>query len=412
MAHSVFHTGYQIPLNLSLDDLGHPDRPNLWSELHGKCKPGVLLCLECLDADPGCPQWMYVQLRRGVRLACHYSNTSARHPGLEGNRHKAMKERIVVVAGSGGYAARTEAEAKEQKRYTDVLVTGANGIQIAHEIQFSHSTAKSARQRTVDARRAGRLPTWTVDTSTAPLIDRMPWTRIDRQPWENLRRPGNPLLIRGGIRQLYRDRCYQSPRLCPKRWGGTCDGWHGTWQAKGRQFDEFVLLTAAQQLVPLHLPALGDDRRRDAYIWVTPEDRQRYVDSGAPVVPDEDAVPAEQPAEVMPKPIDPKCRWLERKDYVPPPADQRDTGDDFGSSVSLGAQHQFPADVQADPAAAATSVRRPPRPAPVPVHIPVQRQARSYGTQIGPCVRCRQPTTRYGAGASPLCATCRATPRH
>lgn len=355
---------------------------------------------------------MYVQLRRGVRLACHYSNTSARHPALEGNRHKAMKERIFLVAGAGGYVARTEAQAKEQKRYTDVLVTGANGIQIAHDVQFSYSTAPSARQRTVDARRAGRLPTWTVDTSTAPLIDRVPWTRIDRQPWENLRRPGNPLLIRGGIRQLFRDRCHQSPRLCPNRWDGACDGWHGTWQAKGRQFDEFVLLTAAQQLVPLHLPALGDDRRRNAYIRVTPEDRQRYVDSGAPVVPDEDSVSAEQPAEVTPKPIDPKCRWLERKAYVPRPADQRDTGDDFGSPVSLGAQHRFPVAAPTAPVTPPTATRQSPRPAPAPIRIPIQREARSYGSQIGPCVRCRQPTTRYGTGASPLCTTCRATPRN
>ncbi|MGO4458919.1 hypothetical protein AB4039_16735 [Streptomyces sp. M-16] len=33
----------------------------------------------------------------------------------------------------------------------------------------------------------------------------------------------------------------------------------------------------------------------------------------------------------------------------------------------------------------------PARPAPVPT---------------GPCVRCRRPTTRYGAGASPLCTPC------
>ncbi|MFJ8210406.1 hypothetical protein [Streptomyces sp. NPDC096033] len=33
--------------------------------------------------------------------------------------------------------------------------------------------------------------------------------------------------------------------------------------------------------------------------------------------------------------------------------------------------------------------------------------ARPTPVSTGPCVRCRRPTTRYGTGASPLCAACR-----
>jgi hypothetical protein len=77
---------------------------------------------------------------------------------------------------------------------------------------------------------------------------------------------------------------------------------------------------------------------------------------------------------------------MERRDYVPPPADQRDTGAVFGSAGG----HQPPA--------------RTPRAA-----VPTPRPAANWGDpQTGPCARCRQPTRRYGAGASPICADCRA----
>ncbi|MEU9485888.1 hypothetical protein AB0D83_19870 [Streptomyces decoyicus] len=388
MAHSVFHTGYRITLNLSLDDLGH-DIPGLWEELHGKCRPGLLLCLECLDADPGCPQWMYVQMRRGIRLACHYNTASTRHPSKpEGDRHRALKDRVATVASKAGFDAQTEVQTADQKRCTDVVVTGPNNTRIGFEIQFSHATHRVVRQRTVDARRVGLAPAWTTDTTTAPRIDRTPWTRIDRQTWQNLARPGNPLLIRGGVRELFRDMCHQSPLLCPRRWGGRCDGWHGTWQPRGRlQFDEFVLRAAAQEFVTLHLPAIGDDRKHNAYIWTTPADRQKYIDSGAPVVPDETDVASDQAAPVAPKPIDRACRWMERKDYVPGPAVHRDTGAVFGSTAGLG---QLPDSRGASKA-------------------PEQRKPGNWDRrQTGPCVRCRQPTCRYGAGASPLCAQCRA----
>jgi hypothetical protein len=36
-----------IELEMAREDLGHPDRPGLWAELHGKCPQGVLVCKTC-----------------------------------------------------------------------------------------------------------------------------------------------------------------------------------------------------------------------------------------------------------------------------------------------------------------------------------------------------------------------------
>ena len=48
MAYGVWHTGYGIEINLSLPDLGHPDRPELLREITAGVTDRDPRLLECL----------------------------------------------------------------------------------------------------------------------------------------------------------------------------------------------------------------------------------------------------------------------------------------------------------------------------------------------------------------------------
>lgn len=169
---SVYHTGYEIALNLSRDDLGHPSRPGLWEEIYRHYQPGVLLCMECRERDPGCPQYMYVKIARGRRFACHI-NTGIRHASEnESPRHKALKERVAAAAEQAGYQAMLEDRGPGGLRITDVLIRGAGGILVGCEVQISYITPDAVLSRSDLARQDGIVPMWTVDDVKAAPIDR------------------------------------------------------------------------------------------------------------------------------------------------------------------------------------------------------------------------------------------------
>jgi hypothetical protein len=74
LAYGVYYVEQGIELNLTLPDLGHPTRPGLWEQLYAmRFAPGRLQCLDCRSRKPDCPEWMYLQERRGRRLAVHHT---------------------------------------------------------------------------------------------------------------------------------------------------------------------------------------------------------------------------------------------------------------------------------------------------------------------------------------------------
>ncbi|WP_351233824.1 hypothetical protein [Streptomyces sp. NPDC002133] len=440
MAHGVFHTKLGIKINLSLPDLGHPDRPGLWEQLYGKTKRGDLQCLECMERDPGCPQWMYLQVWRGRRRACHF-NTGMRHVNApESPRHKALKERIAVAAGRAGFHAELEACGPDGRRRTDVLVHGDRGLKLGCEIQLSHATAAAVVKRSDIARRDGLSPLWTTDDRTAPLIERTPWARIDRMPWEDISK-GNTILVRGGVRRLTMTRCAdpRNPLPCPDRGYGRCAHWHGTWSpAFGVYLDDLIGLTAAGEYVPLYLQRRAG-RSRAAHMWVTASDRQKYLEATGdePVEPSPGHVDDDQAVEPAPQALDPECSWE-------PSHREREEREgavrDAGGAVR-GFTLRNPAVAAAPTPAARPSTflsyvaeqrRRGGLPLPPPAVIPAQsRRVAAAGAspvasqgpvldrraaaerlgcgvdQVGPCARCRGLTVRYGAGANTLCPDCR-----
>jgi hypothetical protein len=137
---TVWHAGYRIVINLSLEDLGHPNRPSLWDEIYkpDPSQPRHLRCM-ALDDDDGteCPEAMYVQVRDSLRSASHLRRDAKPHRN-EGPKHKVLKERIAAVAQRAGFDVEVEDVSTDRSRRTDVLVDGGDGGPIGWEIQFSH----------------------------------------------------------------------------------------------------------------------------------------------------------------------------------------------------------------------------------------------------------------------------------
>ncbi|MGO4749247.1 hypothetical protein AB4212_11565 [Streptomyces sp. 2MCAF27] len=277
MAHGVFHKQFG-EINLSELDLDVREDRLLWESLYGKTAKGDLECLDCRKNDPGCPQWMFLRLQRGRPVAVHYS-TGIRHATApESPRHRALKQRIAQAAEHAGFSADLEACAPDGRRRTDVLVHGENGLELGCEVQLSYTTAQAVVKRSDIARADGLSPLWTTDDKSAPLIERAPWARIDHLPLEAFS-GGNPLLVRGGVKDLHLKKCdSRNPLPCPDRGYGRCNRWHGTWAPTlGMQLDRLIAATAAQEYVPLYVPAQRG--RRASHLWVTARDRDQYLDA-------------------------------------------------------------------------------------------------------------------------------------
>ena len=258
MTESVYHVGYGIELDLSLDDLGHPDRPGLWDEIYRpkRFQHGLLRCTGVRGAGTECREAMYVMVRHGKRIACHVNSSIGPHAPQEGPRHKALKERIAVSAQRAGFeAVLEEGSASGPSRRTDVLVKGHGGRAIGWEVQFRHVTADAVRRRSRRAHQRGVTPMWTVDDRKSEAVDRAPWTRLDRvTDWRQI--AGRHLNVRGGVRELRMERCDERRATpCPELGRGRCGGWHACWDlALGVYLDDLIARTAGGEYVPLFLP--------------------------------------------------------------------------------------------------------------------------------------------------------------
>ncbi|GAA2759996.1 hypothetical protein [Actinopolymorpha rutila] len=332
MTQSVYHQRYEIVLNLSRDDLGHPESPGLWEELYRNYQAGVLLCMECRERDPGCPQDMYLKvLPTGERIACH-KNTGIRHPTeSESPRHRALKERIALAAEKAGFRATTEDVGPGGKRRTDVTIRGSGNLILGCEIQLSHITPDSVVRRTNIARADGLTPLWTVDDPNSAAIDRAPWIRLD-QVGDGVGAPTTVLNVRGGVNTLRLEKCDSNRILpCPVRGYGRCGNWHPFWEpALVLYLDDTIARTAAGEYVQLYMPRIY---KRGWWMWVSVQDKEKFLQGRPEPLPTDDAA---QPPGAMPqqrrKPIDPECHYLEEVERPPLQRAPRDTGQAIDAS--------------------------------------------------------------------------------
>ncbi|GAA2047418.1 hypothetical protein GCM10009839_60690 [Catenulispora yoronensis] len=282
MTEHVYHTRYGIELDLSLDDLGHPDRPGLWEEIYRSrpFDPGLLRCTDMGLDGASCREPMYVTIRHRKRIACHVNASAGPHasPSSEISRRKALKERIAVSAQHAGFEALLEDKAAGGGRGVGVLVKGRGGHAIGWEVQFRQIGADTVRRRSRRAHAHGVMPMWTVDDRKSAAIDRAPWTRLDRvADWRRYADRNLNLNVRGGVRELRMERCDERRATpCPERGWGRCGDWHACWDlALGVYLDDLIARSASGDYVPLFLPA--KTRRGGNHMWVTTKDKTDFL---------------------------------------------------------------------------------------------------------------------------------------
>lgn len=285
MTYSVWHRGLGITLDLTEADLGHPEYPRLLDEIYGNYQPDLLYCLEAHE-DEGfiCPGFMAIRKVSGRPHAMHVAKGERPETKAESDLHKALGEYTADIASGEGFHVTRAEGAEHGKRRTDVTVEGADRYRLAYEIQLAAIAGGSVDERTRSAHREGLTPLWLVNNENAIPIDRAPWARLNVQSWRDVTDRA-ALSVRGGVKQLHMSRCdWSNPVPCPRQGAGRCGGRHGLWEpVRGLYYDDVIRRTGAGELVSLYMPHPAG--RRGWHMWVTPTDKEEFLEGRPEPVP-------------------------------------------------------------------------------------------------------------------------------
>ncbi|WP_017584300.1 competence protein CoiA family protein [Nocardiopsis valliformis] len=246
-------------------------------------KVGVLECQRCVEINRSSTS-VYLR-RRGDRLTvAHHKSDEGPCYQPEGPEHLAWKERIATDAERAGFTAVMESSTKDRSIRSDVVIIGAQGQEVAWEVQMSRIRAPQVLKRSHSALRQGRSPSWlTTDrragSPTRALINRAPWSMVTQIVPEQIRM-GRAARVVGGLRNFAWQRCIELPGRCPEStgiggWTYDCGDWHGSWEKVTVPVEDFVGKTAAGLYVPIAVP--GVDHNSVMRMWVRPEDHEAYA---------------------------------------------------------------------------------------------------------------------------------------
>ncbi|MFB8273452.1 hypothetical protein ACFC96_43670 [Streptomyces sp. NPDC055955] len=289
MANMVWHTKLRIYLDLTKDDLGHEELPNLWETIYGADRlyaarnvPVPERDLQCAGVcrDAGVEAWMHLRLRaNGRREAVHEKTEDEnRHTTAVSDEHKAYQERILRAAQEGGFHGNSEVRTRVGRSWiqTDTLVEGAGGRRIGWEVQLSSAATngpRSVRARASKAHKNGITPAWHTDRADYAQRHDTHWTRSNNLPAYVIAKTGDLRVISGfraldfwhcDLRALYP--CPHGTRRCGKT--------HVTPKPRDILFDDLVRHTAAGAIVPIEHRITTRLHR----FWVTSADRDRLDD--------------------------------------------------------------------------------------------------------------------------------------
>ncbi|MFB7090469.1 hypothetical protein [Streptomyces sp. NPDC056296] len=288
MANVVWHKNFRILLDLTRDDLDHPEFPGLWDLIYTADRfygrrgvPVSQRDLQCggVCRDLGVEAPMHLRMRGGRREAVHERREDEeRHSVPMSDEHKAYQERILRAAHEGGFGGDSEVRTRVGRTWiqTDTLVEGADGRRIGWEVQLStidERGLRGVRARAGKAAKNGITPAWHTDRAAYAQRNDTHWTRSDRLPAHVIARNGD-LRIVSGFRALDFWHCDTSA-LYPCPHGiRRCGKAHATPKPRDVFFDDMVRQTAAGTIVPIHFRA-GKTVHR---YWVTSADRDRLDD--------------------------------------------------------------------------------------------------------------------------------------
>ncbi|MER6342340.1 hypothetical protein ABT258_36370 [Streptomyces tendae] len=288
MANVVWHKKLRILLDLTRDDLDHPELPDLWDTVYKTDRfygrlgvPVSERDLQCggVCRDLGVEAPMHLRMRGGRREAVHERREDEeRHIAPMSDEHKAYQERILRAAEEGGFTGDSEVRTRIGRSWiqTDTLVEGADGRRIGWEVQLStidESGLRGVRSRAAKAAKNGITPAWHTDRLAYAQRNDTHWTRSDHLPAFVIARTGD-LRIVSGFRVLDFWHC-DIHALYPCPYGvRRCGKAHATPKPRDVLFDDMVRQTAAGTIVPIQFRA-GKTVHR---YWVTSADRDRLDD--------------------------------------------------------------------------------------------------------------------------------------
>jgi len=289
VANTVWHTKLKILIDLTKDDLDHPDFPELWETIYrtdryyGKLDiPVAQRDLQCggVCRDAGVEAWMHLRLRsNGRREAVHERREDEeRHAVPMSDEHKAYQERILRAAEEGGFRSDSEVRTRVGRSWiqTDTLVEGADGRRIGWEVQLSSVGSeglRGVRARASKAEKSGITPAWHTDRADYAQRHDTHWTRSDSLPAYVIARTGD-LRVISGFRKLDFWHCdVHAVHPCPHG-VRPCGKAHATPVPKDVLFDDLVRRTAAGTIVPIQFRTATKLHR----FWVTSTDQERYND--------------------------------------------------------------------------------------------------------------------------------------
>ncbi|MFF0136421.1 hypothetical protein ACFYRN_08230 [Streptomyces sp. NPDC005227] len=289
MANIVWHTKFQILLDLTMDDLDHPELPDLWETIYKTDRyygqrgvPVHQRDLQCggVCREAGVEAWMHLRLRaNGRREAVHERREDeARHTVPMSDEHKAYQERILRAAEEGGFHSDSEVRTRVGRSWiqTDTLVEGADGRRIGWEVQLSSVGSdglRGVRARAAKAEKNGITPAWHTDRADYAQRHDAHWTRSNNLPAYVIAKTGD-LRVISGFRNLDFWRCdVHAVHPCPHG-VRRCGKAHATPTPKDVLFDDLVRWTAAGSIVPIQFRTATKLHR----FWVTNADRERYND--------------------------------------------------------------------------------------------------------------------------------------
>lgn len=305
MANVVWHKKLRILLDLTRDDLDHPELPDLWDTVYKTDRfygrlgvPVSERDLQCggVCRDMGVEAPMHLRMRGGRREAVHERREDEeRHTAPMSDEHKAYQERILRAAEEGGFSGDSEVRTRVGRSWiqTDTLVEGADGRRIGWEVQLStidQSGLRGVRARAAKAAKNGITPAWHTDRAAYAQRNDTHWTRSDHLPAFVIARTGDLRIVSGfrvldfwhcNIHALYP--CPHGVRRCGKA--------HATPKPRDVLFDDMVRQTAAGTIVPIQFRA-GTKVHR---YWVTSADRDRLDDLNSDdtrLPPERDTAPA------------------------------------------------------------------------------------------------------------------------
>jgi len=417
MANGIWHTKYEVEINLTLPDLGVDGHEGLLEEITTSTADRDPQLLECLAHHYGRPceseaggksPYMFVRRARvGGKhplVAAHLPVTHKPTPS-ESAQHKATKERIVSTASRHGLEAQTEVAhvGRGRRGVADAVVCGPGGQRIGWEVQYSPLTGSGVYSRSLRAREAGLTPLWVAKDDRAALIDRAPWARVDDLPWKEIAN-GTEMLIRGGFRHLNIWRCTKTAEHRCIDDAGTCGQVHAEWfipvlsipEQTTPHLEDLVVGSAVGEVVAVFVPN-RHAARAGRFMWVGSGDRQRWEDLAGEQAPP----PSEEPEEeddivtFAEQDLDRSCRAGEEGPHLGIPRPRRDLAQPTGG-LTLPVLDR----PSADGGQASSRVSRAERAA----------AAALWGCppwEIGSCAGCGQLMRRYGHNAPMACAGCR-----